>query len=269
MHDVWSRCPPASVFADSLWLGNGADSAKAIVVPTPTSPVTCWRHGDVMFRCARLRRMWTWPLFLLNSGGRQQQTPGRISRQRRLWPMTGSSCGISPMRLGITCGVRPMGFASFSALLRPFLRRKTVSRRLAQEIRLSLSLRGERTRNAPNPWLALQPERPQPSTTLPCPETDWILAASWPPSFTWPLLHWLRQLRWSDPLVERLTAPGTTFLELLFDFIAFTAVLPPVALNDVHPPWSSSRFERPRTVTQMVARVIDATRQFSRLTGHA
>ena len=115
-------------------------------------------------------------------------------------------------------------------------------------------------------WVALSPAllSVRASPTL---ETDWLLASSWPPWFTWPLVTWLQQLQWGSDPSEAAVKAGTTYLELIANFSVVTHVVPPAGLEDAFAHDSPDHQERPRTLRQVVMSFVDATRQLERLAG--
>ena len=115
-------------------------------------------------------------------------------------------------------------------------------------------------------WLELSPV-PAQVKVPPRLEQDWLLACNWPPWFTWPLMHWLGQLSWTMPAENPLTQVGTTYIELIVNFVVVTKVLPPAGHEDLHPAGSPDFAERPRTIRQVTLSFVDAIRQLERLSG--
>ncbi|CAE7513200.1 hypothetical protein AK812_SmicGene15941 [Symbiodinium microadriaticum] len=114
-------------------------------------------------------------------------------------------------------------------------------------------------------WLTLDPG-PFSSWGLPCPDRAWLLAASWPPWFTLPLWSWLRDCCWSQYVYKSRTPHGTSYIELMLDFVLTSGICPPVSLEA-----AGRMAEAPQEVTapvairQMIKCFVEAVRQLERL----
>ena len=115
-------------------------------------------------------------------------------------------------------------------------------------------------------WLALSPGCAR-ARALPRLEHDWLLASSWPPWFTWPLMQWLCTLNWTLPADSPAVAMGTTYAEFIVNFVVCTAVMPPAGQEDLFPLQSPDHMERPRAFRQLSLSFVDCTRQLERLSG--
>ena len=72
-------------------------------------------------------------------------------------------------------------------------------------------------------------------------------------------------LSWTLPAVSAAVAVGTTYAELIVNFVVCTGVLPPAGQEDLFPLQSTNFLERPRTFRQITHSLVDCIRQLERL----
>ena len=121
-------------------------------------------------------------------------------------------------------------------------------------------------------WLGRVPDGMGFSTSLEL-ATDWALACTWPPWYTYPLWVWLNRLRWPIAADDRQASEGCTHLELLVDFIGSTGVCPPLAITDsggghiLVDPTTIRGSLMPGTLRLWTQHLLDAARQLQTLSG--
>ena len=114
-------------------------------------------------------------------------------------------------------------------------------------------------------WLSLDPG-PFCNWGLPRPDRPWILAASWPPWFTLPLWSWLQTSCWSQYNYTSRTPHGTSYIELLLDFVLTTGICPPASLEAAgQMPEASVNMDQLVAIRPVIKCFVEAVRQLERL----
>ena len=209
----------------------------------------------------------TWPPCEAGHGGSRRPTMRQMWRLSKPSVMTFPFFELWSMRLPRRPVARQTSTCSLLSSLWPSRVRRTASRSSSSAVTRPSLTRACLT------WQTLSffsggrsPVR-APARAPPRLENDWLLAATWPCWFTWPLLQWLHQVSWTTPAEDSFAKVGTTYLELIANFAVVTHTILPAGQDDLYPAGTAHYLERPRTLRQISLSFVDAIRQLERLAG--